>query len=400
MAVHLSKTEGDYLESKIKKDLASKPTPIECLEHSYPMTDARLMEPEDLTREDCVKLLEGGFEQYVIRMRYGFTAEAWLARMKEWGLNKPARDWDFRSERGKQAKQDPTRDETVGVDPNKAEVARTAAMLAQEPVQEETLVVSEPPAEEQKPTAIEWLRKHKYLPSMEQIRILTLADLTRADAEALLAAGVSKYKLLRMYGIKQPAKYYYDKVDAVLQKEPDKSAEIGADRVKTVLTEAEKQDLFADPEPLISAVVAQAVEAGQLKIETATRPTPPPTFDLTAWELVTGECPRQGHPVLHIGARGDSAIVFTDLQVGDKIAFRINPAAAGRMLAVVKADNGKPLMAEKGTKRRLRFSSKALVLRLAAYGVRFPANYTLTWNEDVGAWIGELAEKRSESEAM
>jgi hypothetical protein len=204
-----------------------KPTPIECLEQGYPMTMARLMEPEDLTREDCIKLLDGGFEQYVIRMRYNFSGEDWLAKLKEWGLNKSHGSWASKDPyRGKRAPKEPVNDYSavtghvpkVPVQPIQEAAPVEEAATAQEEAPEVLI-----PAE--KPTAVEWLQKYGNTPShLGQIKILTVKDLTKEDAQKLLAAGVSRSMLWKMYGIETPGGPYYKRLKEMLQ-EPDAQPE-------------------------------------------------------------------------------------------------------------------------------------------------------------------------------
>ena len=164
-----------------------KLTPIECLEQGYPMTEARQMDPEDLTRENCIKLLEGGFEQYVIRFHYNFSAEDWLAKMKEWGLNRASKNWDFKKSDGKAAGE-PGAAEPGAADPNKAEVARTAATLTQAP---EVETKPEPP-----------------VPQLAPETSLAPTDLTRKAAAELLAGGTTKQQLKRLYNFKNDASLY------------------------------------------------------------------------------------------------------------------------------------------------------------------------------------------------
>gem|GEM_PF-5353058 len=338
-----------------------KPTPIECLEQRIAMTEARQMRPEDLNREDCQRLLEAGFENYVIARLYGFSETDFFSKLKEWGLNKPLKNWDFQSDRRS--------------DRNKSDG-----------------------------------------PSR-----LTPADLTREQAARMLLAGVSKPDIRRKYNFPNASALYarleewglhkkglpldfeskqkeVRKMAAAVLKEIEQEKQIL--QTKTELTEEEKLDLFGEQEPSIEAV-QKAAEDKDVKDETPENSmTELFSVDLSTWEPVDYTKARYTTaPYLWVSAKGYGVIGNTDLRPSSYVQFRIDPA--GCRIAVIPASQGQLLYNEEAKQRR-RFSGNHLARRLQAKGIKLPARFHLEWNEAAGAYIGVLVEKieKLESEAV
>lgn len=338
-----------------------KPTPIECLEQHIAMTEARQMRPEDLTREDCQRLLEAGFPRNVIARVYGLSDSDLFFKLKEWGLNKPLKDWDPRSDRRKEKSNDgPSR--------------------------------------------------------------LTPADLTREQAARMLLAGVSKPDIRRKYNFPNAPALYAQleewglhkkglpsdfkskteevrKMAAAVLKEIEQEKQIL--QTKTELTEEEKLDLFGESEPSIGEAVQKAAEVRGVKVETTDNSTSELfSVDLSTWEPV--DFTRVQHitaPYLWVSAKGHGVIGNTNLRPGSRVQFRIDPT--GWRVAVIPAKQGQLLYNEEAKQRR-RFSSNHLARRLQAKGIKLPARFHLEWNEAAGAYIGVLVEKieKPESEAV
>jgi hypothetical protein len=237
-----------------------KPTPIECLEQGYPMTMARLMLPEDLTREDCFKLLEGGFEQYVIRLRYSFSGEDWLAKMKEWGLNKSHGSW---------ASKDPYRGKGIPKVPVQL-VAPEPAIEDIEPEDEISAQEDEPPAQEADPapawellTAIEWLRQHGTIPDPSEVKVMTSKDWKKDEAAELLKAGATYIQMAAYYGWKGVGSVSYCvKRDGLVGVSANKA--FGTKPVKEAEIGTDQQEPAVDPGPLIDGISLHALDEGRI----------------------------------------------------------------------------------------------------------------------------------------
>ncbi len=141
------------------------------------------------------------------------------------------------------------------------------------------------------------------------------------------------------------------------------------------------------------SAVASLIASGEIKVTTGERPAPDPTIDLSTWELVSYKQVQAHTPVLRITGRGDGALVSTDLKDSDMVQFRLDPHSEGKRLAVIKAENGRPLRLEKGTNVRLRFASSDLTRVLRKNGISFPAVYVLEWLDNLQAWVGQLQPK-------
>jgi hypothetical protein len=248
-----------------------KLTPIECMEQGYPMTDAQQMDPDDLTRDDCRRLLEAGFPLHIIAQKYNFGGADFFFKLKEWGLNKKSNTSWASSDpyRSKKAQKEPVRKQGGPLlEPNRKEVKNTARILAA-PVQKE-----EPKA-------------------------LTPADLTKETAEKLLSEGVAKQEIGRVYGFANTPLVYaklaklglhtpcekerktelvkpaYDRqVSAIVTESLDsvvEQPENVIDQSKTDLIEKEKTEIIgsadATPALAVAAAANALIEDGTIKAE-------------------------------------------------------------------------------------------------------------------------------------
>jgi hypothetical protein len=192
-----------------------KPTPIECLEQGYPMTMARLMLPEDLTREDAIKLLEGGFPQHIVRQCYNFSGEAFFAKLREWGLNKSHGSWASKDPyRGKRAPKEPVQP-IQEVAPQPEEYKATGQLVPDEvffsddwqpaishDTVQDVMGTGVAAQAEERLTAIEWLQQHGTIPDPSEVKVLTSKDWKKDDAAELLKAGATYIQMAAYYGWK------------------------------------------------------------------------------------------------------------------------------------------------------------------------------------------------------
>ena len=357
-----------------------KSTPIECMENGYPMTDARQMQPDDLTKEDCRRLLEAEYPPYIIGKAYNIGSGDFYLKLRDWGLGK--------------------RTTANGKYPAKP-VPKVPVRVIQEEVAPQTQQEVMGETEKQ----------------------LTPADLTKDVARALLEAGYSKPEIAKRYHFGNPALVYAVLTKWGLHTPGSKKGQLVEAEMPHTATEEEKADIFGDSQ---SAVLPHTVP-GYIE---AMKDTPgyaasmaylknledvlvpkddpvsrinelahdqaieaPSTIDLGSWDLVNYKQVQAHTVLLRIQSKGDGALVCTDLKDGDNVQFRLDPCADGKRVAVVKAETGRKLHLEKNTNVRLRFTSIDLTLALQKRGVALPAAYRLEWNEALGAYIGELVEK-------
>lgn len=197
-----------------------------------------------------------------------------------------------------------------------------------------------------KPTPVECLELGIDLAKAQQMKP---EDLTLEDIKKLLAAGVSKYKIRKLYGFRSPSSLY-----AKLKK----------------WGLHERGERISKPES--------------------------PDFDLDLSKFEKFGEPNPTAAVLCVSPK-ELRISGTDLQPGDRVVFYVNNmdlqgAGAGHVIIIKKSEIGRVLYSEKESKRSCRTSCRPLIQSLVRKGVPLPARYMLTWNEKMQAWVGSWHE--------
>jgi hypothetical protein len=440
------------------------------MEQGVPMTEARQMSSEALTREDCQRLLEAEYPQHIIAGKYSLSTSDFYLKLKEWGLNRKAANWDFRSERNKKA---PKEVRDTPDDPG--------------------------PAIEGTETVAELATKYQDVGPQADAPQLIPADLTRKKAAELLASGATKQQIKRLYNFKNDPSLYLKlqtfglherkhahdcKTDpeetirvaqVVLREIEQEEAQSAPDPVTEQLhelTEEEKQDLFAEPEPVpqqpqgnattaldsleeaylndgifkiqpisdsdlkdlmhgrvplseidadleltgdgqgiallpISEAVVQAAQFGEIKIQTTERPTPPPTFDLSAMRRFAPGMTRTRKPnmLITMSAKGTirlcSGLIFSspkEYQGQDvKFSAGIYLSDDGRQIIIKPEDGGYGFNSFKESS--MKKCSALPAVQYIGSKTQLPAAYQTEWNTELCAWVGRLIEQR-ESEAV
>lgn len=398
-------------------------TPIQCMEQGAPMTEARQMSPEALTREDCRRLLEAEFPQHIIAGRYSLSTGDFFLKLKEWGLNRKAANWDFK--KGESGKKAPVKEvHNTADDPGPAIVDQDVVLQADAPQ-------------------------------------LKPADLTRKKAAELLAGGTTKQQIKRLYNFKNDASLYLRLQTWGLHErkhghdwktDPEEVIRVA----QAVLREEEKQDLFAEPGPVpqqpqgnvttapdslkeaylndgifkiqpisdpdlsghiedmvggrapisetpISKAVAQAVATGEIKIQTTERPTPPPTDPLANFEFELCEPKLRRSRELWIRVtikkhgRSGGSISFSASAWASFTGHRFNLEVSrkGDVIRLYQTPGGR-YMAQSDA---CYVGAGTLMDKLVERGVKLPVRYILERCGEV--WIGRIeADAIGESEAV
>jgi hypothetical protein len=364
------------------------------------MTDARQMEPEDLTREGYLTLLDAGFEQYVIRRHYNFNGEAFYLRLREWGLNK--------------------------------KTTKDLPRVPKAPVQEDATPVHDleylPVETVERLTAVEWLRQHGTIPAPSEVKAMTSGDWKKDEAAELLRAGATYIQMAAYYGWKGIGSVsYYVKRDGLIGVSPNlrgKSAKAVIDKLnghrkrgEPISEEAssvrvqiadgqiydfgacrvEHQELFP-----ISEAVTQTIEAGEVKIANVEHPTPPATIDISAMRrFVPGRC---GHnrinKTITVSASGTVRLAAGLISTGPEChharetKFHAAVYVRGEVMVVHPELDGYVFSSHKETANK-KAGAKMISDYLAEQGIALPAVFEAEWNEQQEAYVGQLVEKVS-----
>lgn len=186
---------------------------------------------------------------------------------------------------------------------------------------------------------------------LAKAQVMKPEDLTREDAEKLLTAGITKYRIMKLYNFKGPG---------------------------TLYIKLKKWGLY------------ESKEKQNTKME---KPESPYLdFDLSKFEQFGEASPVS--PALYVSPK-ELRISGTDLQPGDRVVFYINSVELqylepGRLVIIKKSETGRALYYDRNSKRACRISCRSLMKSLQQKGVPLPARYKLEWSEKMQAWVGRL----------
>jgi hypothetical protein len=392
-------------------------TPMQAMEQGLPMTEARQMPPDALTYDDCRRLREAEYPQYVIADRYSMSIAEFYEKLKEFGLKRNGKSWDFRAQ-----KTEPVTRLTPG-DLTREQAARMLLDNVSKPDIKRKYGFPNDPALYLK--LEQWGLHKKGLPPDFKAK--------QEETKRMAAAVLEEIE----HGEKSAIKWHEDKVKSDVIYGADQEPDEAAGNVTTATAAEFAQDLIECtpgwiPETPISEAVHQAKAAGEIKVETVERPAPEPSgsvklvieasqghiaetfteankiltsalspaIDLsTMIRFTPNNCTNQPKNMLITITNKNTVRLCAGLIVAGPEAYQNDKAKFvagiwldpdGRRIVIKPGENGYRF---NGSKSIMKKCNAASVSAFVAEKVALPAVYQAEWNERERAWVGRLVEK-------